>query len=191
MLRQDDIALAARIAEGDHEAENFLFSRFRERIDFLVKIRLTGKVPAEDRKDIVGDIHRAILVSLRKGLFKPETGKPLDAYIAGISSNIIGQYFRKLGKEVITEDIAVQYNIENPGNILSDIIDTERRERVRACLHRIKPKYLEILILRYYEEKSIDEIAGQLNLERRRVSERINYAFKLLLKECKKDKYFQ
>jgi hypothetical protein len=102
-----------------------LFSRFRESIEILVKIRLTGKVPAEDRKDIVGEIHRAILISLRKGLFKPEMGKPLDAYIAGISGNIIGQYFRRHKKEVITEDIATKYSIVNLGNILSDIINSD------------------------------------------------------------------
>ena len=58
-------------------------------------------------------------------------------------------------------------------------------------MKRLKQKYREILLLRIYEEKSIEEISEHLKIERRRVSERINYAFKLLLKECKKENYFQ
>lgn len=45
--------------------------------------------------------------------------------------------------------------------------------------------------MRVYDELSIDEISNHLGIEKRRVSERINYAFKLLLKELKKQKYFQ
>ena len=157
----------------------------------LVRVRSRGNIPNQDQQDIISEIQQAILLSLRKGGFNPEREKPLEAYIAGIAGNIIGQYFRKLKREKTTVDIDLQHHFENPGNILSDLIDNERRDRLRACLYRIKPKYMEVLILRFYENKTIDEIAKQLNVERRRVSERISYAFKLLLNECKKDNYFQ
>jgi RNA polymerase sigma-70 factor, ECF subfamily len=191
LFSEEDRTIPGRIAKGDTEAENHLFSRFNERIRFLVRIRLKTKVPREDQEDIVSEIQQAILISLRKGGFDPERGKPLEAYIAGIASNIVGQYFRKQKKEKATEDIDLLQNNENPGKALSDLIDKEQSEKLRIYLGRLKQKYKEVLLLRIYEDKSIDEIAQQLKLEKRRVSERINYAFKLLLKECKKENYFQ
>jgi RNA polymerase sigma factor (sigma-70 family) len=191
LLNEDDKAITARIVQGDTEAENYLFSCYKERINFLVRARLRGRASKEDHEDIISEIQQAMLISLRKGGFNPDIGKPLEAYIAGIAGNIIGQYFRKLKREKTKVDIDSYHNIENTQNTLSDIIDAERREKLRSCLKRLKKKYKEVLLLRIYEDKSIEEISEQLKLERRRVSERINYAFKLLLKECKKENYFQ
>jgi RNA polymerase sigma-70 factor, ECF subfamily len=199
VVNSEDKTLAIRIAQGDVDAENYLFVRFGDRIQLLVRNRLRGKVSEEDQKDIIGDIYIAVLVSLRKGGYNPELGNPLEAYIAGIVRNTVVQFFKDLKKtphpgipiDEVLNASSLQQNIETTGHILSDLIDKERRDRLRVCMQKLRPKYLEILILRFFENKSIEEMAQQLNLERRRVSERINYAFKLLMKECKKDKYFQ
>jgi RNA polymerase sigma-70 factor (ECF subfamily) len=191
VISPDDLLLVRRIADGDTEAENNLFLRLRDKISLLVRIRLRGKIPIEDYEDVVSEVYNAILVSLRKGGFKPELGYSIEAYIAGIAGNVAGQYFRKQKKIIAAEDIDRVQNLKSFENILSDMITEERNEKLRKYLRMLKPKYQEILLLRIYEERSIEEISNMLNLEKRRVSERINYAFKLLLKECKKDKYFQ
>jgi len=157
----------------------------------MVRIRLKKQISSEDQQDIISEIQHAILISLRKGSYKPDLGKPLEAYIAGIASNIIGQYFRKLSKEKTTADLDHLHNVADDGNNLSEIINEERKEKIRSYLKLLKPKYAEVLYMRFYENKSIEEISDNLGIEKRRVSERLNYAFKLLLKECKKDNYFQ
>lgn len=191
MEQQKSKIIAKRVAERDSEAENELFVHFEKRIRFIVRVRLKGKVSSEDQKDIISEIQTAVLVSLRKGGFDPERGKRLEAYIAGIASNIIGQYFRKIKK--VRETVSDGLDRINPRreNILSDMMTEERSEMLRKCLSRLKPKYREVLLLKLYESRSIAEIAQELKIEPRRVSERIHYAFKLLLKECKKENYFQ
>ena len=187
----DDIELASRIVKGDPEAENYLFSYYEERIRYLVRGRLRRTVSREDKEEIISKINQAILVSLRNNGYKPELNKPLEAYIAGIAGNVIAQYFRDIKKNIKTEDIDAHRNIANPVNASTEIAEEERKEQIERCLKRIKPKYAEVLLLRYYEDKSIEDIAEHLNIERRRVSERINYAIKLLLKKCSKEKFFQ
>ena len=191
LVNEDDKELTAKIAEGDTDAENYLFTRFKEKIEFLVRIRLKKKIPVEDQEDIVSEIIQAVLLSLRKGSFNAELGKPLEAYIAGIAGNIVGQYFRKVKKLNEEIDIDLIKNIPNDDNRLSALVKEERNKKLRGYLQKLKPKYKEVLLLRIYEDKSIDEISNLLNIEKRRVSERINYAFKLFLKECKRDNYFQ
>lgn len=187
----NDKTLITKIAEGDTEAENYLFTRYNEKIQFLVRIRLRKKIPLEDQEDIISEIQHAIILSLRKGSFNPDLGKPLEAYIAGIASNMVGQYFRKLKKTKEEVDIDLIENLPSDENHLSNLITEERNNKLRMYLQKLEPKYKEILLLRIYENKTIEEISILLNLEKRRVSERINYAFKLFLKECKRDNYFQ
>ncbi len=191
LIGEDDKTLTTKIAEGDTEAENYLFTRFKEKIQFLVRIRLRKKIPMEDQEDIISEIQQAIILSLRKGSFNPDLGKPLEAYIAGIASNVVGQYFRKLKKKKEEVNIDLIENLPSGENHLSNLITEERNNKLRKYLQKLEPKYKEILQLRIYENKTIEEISILLNLEKRRVSERINYAFKLFLKECKRDNYFQ
>ncbi len=163
----------------------------------MVRTRLKVKVSLEDQEDIVSEILHASLVSLRNKQYDPRnkqydpsSGKGLGAYIAGIAYKIIGQYFRSKDKEKKIKDSLPQDCYENQKNALNHIADKERDQKLRIYLSHLKPKYKQILLLRIYENRSIQEIADFLKLDRRRVSERIHYAFKLLIKECKKENYF-
>lgn len=191
MAFPEDKIITERISRGDPHAENELFLHYRARIEFLVRIRLRGKVSLDDQKDMISEIQTAMLVSLRRGGFDPSRGKSLDAYIAGIASNIIGQHFRRLKKEkTVTSDTLDEISL-NPGSALSEMMTRERTEKLKRCLSRLKPRYKKVLLLRIYEKKSIPEIGKELKIAPRRVSERIHYALKLMFKECQKENYFQ
>lgn len=186
-----DAVLAMKIARGDLQAEKELFTNFGEQIKLMVWARLKRKVALAEKEDLVSEVQEAVLLSLRKGGYDPNTGKPLAAYIAGIASHAVGQYFRRQKKESVVESgVSVEHH-PDPQNILSDLLDAERDRILRKCLQRLPAKYKEVLLLRIYEQYSIEEISQQLGLERRRVSERIHYAFQLLAKECRKENYFQ
>lgn len=184
-------SLIDKIVSGDIDAENYLFLHFKERIEFLVRARLRNKVSSDDQKDILSEARQAILLSLRKGGFDPSKGKPLEAYIAGIVSNVVAMHFRNLKKENPAEDIDRYHSLKDFNNPLSEILDSEKKEKLTKALNKLDEKYRNVLIMRVYEEFSIEEISNQTGIEKRRVSERINYALKLLLKELKKQKYFQ
>lgn len=187
----DEKSLIEKIVTGDTDAENRLFLHFKERIEFLVRARLRNKVSSDDQKDIISEAKQAILLSLRKGGFDPAKEKPLEAYIAGIVSNVVAMYFRNLPKTNSTEDIDKHHKLESFTNPLIEILDYEKKEIVKSALSSLDEKYKEVLLLRIYEDQSIDEISKSIGIEKRRVSERINYALKLLLKELKKKNYFQ
>jgi RNA polymerase sigma-70 factor (ECF subfamily) len=187
----DEKSLIEKIVSGDTDAENRLFLHFKERIELLVRVRLRNRVSSDDQADIISEARQAILLSLRKGGFDPTKEKPLEAYIAGIVSNVVAMYFRNLSKEKPTADIDSYHSLESPENPLKEIIDSEKKEKLKAALSKLDDKYQEVLLLRIYDELSIEEIANKIGIEKRRVSERINYALKLILKELKKQNYFQ
>ena len=187
----DEKSLIDQIVSGDTDAENHFFLHFKERIEFLVRARLRNKVSSYDQQDILSEAKQAILLSLRKNGFDPTKEKPLEAYIAGIVSNVVAMYFRNLSKEKPKADIDSYHSIESPDNPLKEIITSEKKKKLSAALCRLDKKYQQVLLMRVYDELSIEEISNHLNIEKRRVSERINYAIKLLLKELKKQNYFQ
>lgn len=184
-------SLIDKILSGDSDAENLLFLHFKERIEFLVRARLREKISLDDKKDVISEARQAILLSLRKGGFDPSKGKPLEAYIAGIVSNVVAMYFRNLKKDNHAEDINKYHSLKDFSNPLSEILDSEKKEKLTKALNKLDEKYRSVLIMRIYDEFSIEEISNQIGIEKRRVSERINYALKLLFKELKKQKYFQ
>jgi len=190
MVEPQDVALAESIANGDSRAETDFFVRFGEPIKSMIRARLKRKAPAEDREDLMSEIQQAALLSLRRGGYDPATAKSLGAYIAGIAGHVVGQYFRRKKKDTLVGAGLLLEAQADPPDKLSELLDEERHETLRRCLGRLKPQYKEVLLLRIYEQRSIEEITQQLNLDRRRVSERIHYAFKLLLKECQKEPYF-
>lgn len=185
----DRMELSRRIAEGDLEAEQDLFARFTEQIRFKVRIRLKGRASREDQEDLVCDIQEGLLLSLRKGGYKAESGKTIEAYAAGVTANYIGQYFRKKKKQPAFISDEEGYDLIFDDS-LDSLINEERKFKIRHCLDKLKPKYREVLHLRIYEGQTIEEIAEKLNIERRKVSECIHYAFKLFFKEAQKDDYF-
>lgn len=187
----DEKPLIEKIVSGDTDAENRLFLHFKERIEFLVRARLRNKVSFDDQQDILSEAKQAILLSLRKGGFDSSKGKPLEAYIAGIVSNVVALYFRNLAKTKSTDDIDNHHKLESFTNPLIEILDYEKKKIIRSALSSLEEKYKEVILLRIYEENSIEEISSKIGIEKRRVSERINYALKLLLKELKKKNYFQ
>lgn len=182
-----DAELAAKIAEGDRQAESELFYRYDSQIKYMAQIRLRTNVPSHDLEDIIAEIRQAVLVSLRKGGYDPEQGKTLGAYIAGIAYKVVCQYFRKQEKEQAVQLGLPEGLPQNSPSSLDDMITGERSRKLRRILGRLHPKYEEVLVLRFYEQLGIAEIAAHLNMDPRRVSERLNYAIKKLTELCKGD----
>ena len=187
MIEQKEIDLVKKIQSGNSDAENELFSRFDVRI--ARKVRYSLGAANADWEDIVSEIQLALLDSLRKGKFDLNKSTSLGCYVYGITMNKVRDYFKLQKRQ------GVMTTNPPPENELSaeqeyEFENREMRDMLRTLLGKLKLKYKEVLYLRYYEEFSINQISQQIKLPPRRVSERINYALKLLRKECEKEKYF-
>jgi len=187
MKKEQELLIIKQIQNGNNKAENDLFLHFDERIKR--KVRFTIGTTNEDWEDIVSEVKIALLHSIRDGKFDFERGVSLGSYVYGITMNKIRDYFKHKKDHVYLSDtrsdsIHLSINDEN------FIEQKEMKKIIRHFLARLKLKYKEVLYLRYYEELSISQISQKIDLPPRRVSERINYAIKLLRKECIKEKIF-
>lgn len=175
--------LSELIRHGDHEAENDFFSHYGEKIDAIISTRLGVNNP--DWEDVCSEIKTAILIKLREGMYDPEKGN-LSSYIHGIALNKLKDYYKSQKKKKDHLQILNPEEIQEPANEKTDMEKEELRIILQNVLGSLKDKYKKVIYLRYYQELTIPEIADQLQIESRRVSERINYANKLIRKQCKK-----
>lgn len=153
-----------------------IIAKYKPIISFRVKKSIGAQTP--DWEDIVNEIILNVIEKLRSGKFRGDSS--LGTFIYTIASRRIIDHIRQKNK-------ILKYAPEpNPYPSPHEHVENkERAESIAKILDKLKPKYKEILYLYYYKELSRVEVARLLNISPRRVSERVNYAQKLLKKNIK------
>ena len=150
-----------------------IIAKYRPIISFKVKKSIGAHTP--EWEDVVNEVLLNVIEKLEKSEFRGESS--IGTFINTITSRRIIDYIRRKSK--------VLKHAPEPNPFSSphqDVEEEERAEHMAGLLEQLKPKYKEILYLYYYKDLSRDEVAQHLNITPRRVSERVNYAQKLLRK---------
>ena len=153
-----------------------IVAKYRPVVSFRVKKSIGVKTP--DWEDVVNEIMINVVEKLKKGEFRGDSS--IGTFIYTITSRRIIDFIRKKSK--------ILKHAPEPNPYVSPQEHVENRERaqwIADSIEKLKPKYKEVLYLYYYQELSREEVAKKLNISPRRVSERVNYAQKLLRKVMK------
>jgi RNA polymerase sigma factor (sigma-70 family) len=151
-------------------------AKYRPVVSFKVKKSLGTQTP--DWEDVVNEVITQVIEKVKQGEFRGESS--IGTFIYTITSRRIVDHIRQKTK--------VLRGIPEPAVLPDPCDDAESRERARIladAIRKLKPKFKEVLDLYYYKELSRDEVAQRLGISPRRVSERLNYAQKLLRKVIK------
>ena len=177
-MSSDLKSLIERIRGGDADAERELLDKYYviDRVRMMISRKLIAS--DEDKSDLLIEISSAFIISLREGMYDPGRGN-LGSYLWGITSNRIGKFLRRKERrrimtEMVSEPVSAHCN--------SDVIleKAEQQKRLKRLIGRLDAKYQKVILLRYYEELAIPEIAEQLEIGERQVYNRIHYALRLL-----------
>lgn len=154
-----------------------IVAKYRPVVSFRVRRSLGSSTP--DWEDVVNNIIVNVIEKLQKGEFRGDSS--IGTFIYTITSRRIIDHIRQKSK--------VLKHAPEPNPFLAPYEEIENKERAEVltkAIEKLKPKYKEVLHLYYYKELSRGEVAQRLSITPRRVSERINYAQKLLSKIIKK-----
>lgn len=150
-----------------------IIAKYRPIITFKVKKSLGSGTP--DWEDVVNEILTNVVEKLKKGDFRGDSS--VGTFIYTITSRRIIDFIRRKSK--------VLKHAPEPDPFSSPVTLIENRQKAEMlanAISKLKPKYREVLYLYYYKELSREEVASLLGITARRVSERANYAQKLLKK---------
>ncbi len=166
--------LILRCQIGDKDALAGLIKRYQAPLRYFIS-RLSAN--PETAEDIFQDTWLTVIRRIH-------TLKKIDAFstwLYRIARNKVYQQFRRKKKlSKLDENIAVPNNTEN------DVFSTEDAAKIHRCLKELLPEYREVLMLRFLEQMSYEQISQVINCRLGTVKSRIHYAKLALKKEMEK-----
>ncbi len=166
--------LILRCQIGDKDALAGLIERYQAPLRYFIS-RLSAN--PEMAEDIFQDTWLTVIRRIH-------TLKKIDAFstwLYRIARNKVYQQFRRKRKLFeLNENIAVPDDTEN------DVFSTEDAAKIHRCLKELLPEYKEVLMLRFLEQMSYEQISQVINCRLGTVKSRIHYAKLALKKEMEK-----
>jgi RNA polymerase sigma-70 factor (ECF subfamily) len=166
--------LILRCQIGDKDALAELIERYEAPLRYFIS-RLSAN--AETAEDIFQDTWLTVIRRIHS-LKKTEA---FSTWLYRIARNKVYQQFRR--KKKLSE---LDQNIAVPNNTENDVFSSEDAAKVHRCLKELLPEYREVMMLRFLEQMSYEQISQVINCRVGTVKSRIHYAKLALKKEMEK-----
>lgn len=164
-----DEVLVVRCQLGDERAFERLVAQYDRKLRYYVR-RLVR--PQEGEDDVLQSIWLAVWSQLPR-LRRPEAFR---AWLYRIARNIAYQSVRRPATAPLEEDFPAPTEPEEQ-------FSPEEAAEVHAALDRLSPAHKEVLVLRFLEDMSYEEIVDVVGCSLGTVRSRIHYAKRSLRKE--------
>ncbi len=153
MVEPSDDEAIVRAARGDGEAFSVLYQRYVRRIYNYIYYRTGNQHDAEDLTE------RVFFRALNNIQNYRNRGLPFSAWLYRIAHNLVANWYRdtKRRKEVPLEDHA--YTISRGDLPESELVKLQEIEQLMAALRRLPNERQNLLILKFVERLSNEEIA--------------------------------
>ena len=181
--------LVARAQTGDETALAELIERYHARVRYFVTKMLggaggggAGGGDANHRRGraSVADVLQDVWLDVVRGLPGLRDAQTFPAWVYRVARDRVWQELRRSGVRAI-ETIAD----EAIGNIAADDSDDPTFDAadvalVHACLDELSPPHREVLVLRFLQELSYDQVAAVARCDVGTVRSRLHYAKRAL-----------
>jgi len=183
--RKRDSLLVQNALAGDQKAYSELMSMYWNSIEKSLSLKLVSK---EDIEDLT-------IATFSKAFDKLDSYDDSFAFttwIQTIASNALIDFFRKKDQKTISIDKQKEDEDTNNIDVVDNSLDPEthlirkqKSKHITGMVHRLKPHYRELIILRYLDEMSYAEISKKLNMPLGSVKAKLFRARDLLMQILK------
>jgi len=169
--------------ENNKEFFAFLIDRYEAKIKAYIN-RITN--PAD--KEELNDMTQQVFIKVYTSLNSFETDKKFSSWIYRIAHNLAVNWLKaKKANISIDENEILANTLANDIDLKKEFLNKELKETVTNAINELPEKFKEPFILKYFEEKSYDEISEILRKPKNTIGTMINRAKKQLKKELKKN----
>jgi RNA polymerase sigma-70 factor (ECF subfamily) len=168
--------LVVRCQAGDESAFAELMGHYQQRLRYYLRKMLLGVGEAEDvLQEVWFDVFRSIARlanpdAFRAWLYRIARGRAIKAFR---KKKLSFQPLENLAFHELADD--------------HEVFETDDVEHVHAALDLLPATQREVLVLRYIEDMSYEEIAGIVDCQVGTVRSRLHYAKRALRNELKKE----
>lgn len=153
-MLSEERTILQKVCKGDIEAFEKLYDFYVSNLFRFVFLKISNKEIAEE---IVSDVFIKFWQYIQTTTVKQKTAKPI---LYKIARNLIIDFYRK--KELATEGFTPEMldQIEDTQvDFLKTMINAEEVAEVMQILGELKDEYQEVILLRFVEDLTIEEIA--------------------------------
>lgn len=171
---ENDIEISSRIAEGDNQA----FEKFVDKYDSFIKSMLKRRLSSypELIEECTNDVYTAVWKNIK---YYDSTRNSLKNWIAGVVRFKVADCLRIIYKEAEN----LKHNSENFGVEDMSYIDKELeniensvKEELNVILSSLNDIEKAIVIKRYIEEYTIDELVSEMEMTKKELYNKLFYA---------------
>ena len=143
-----------RAIKGEAEAFGLLYDKYQPQIYRFIYLKVGQREEAEDLT------HQVFLKSWQSIAEYRFQGFPFSSWLYSIARHQIIDYYRTRKSEIALESVT-EFKVENPApKIIDNNLDIER---VKRALQQLKTEQQDVIILRFIEDLSLQEVASILN----------------------------
>lgn len=154
MMNPDiDFELVHKFVAGDESAFNDIVKKYQKRIYWHARQMLGDHLDADE-------VTQEVLIVLFKKLNTFNFKSSLFTWIYKIVTTRSLNYIkRKNIKRYLTFDSTDENDIQEKRDIVDDIVNKEKLERIKKVLETIPPKQRQVFVLRNFDQLSYEEIS--------------------------------
>lgn len=161
----NDFNLVVRAKDGDQKAYAELMQRYKDSIFFMVLKMVNNK---DDAMDLTVETFGKAFENIER--YKPDFA--FSTWLFRIATNASIDFIRKKRLNVVSIDSVVDdEGDDRPLQIKSESLNPEetsikkqQNEQLKILVEKLPSRYKTLIVLRYYEELSYEEIAQELDI---------------------------
>ena len=150
-VTESDERVLIEAAQNDPGRFAELYERNFHRVYAYIACRIHDR---SERQDLTAHVFQQALANIGKFKWR---GAPFVTWLYRIASNAIADQTRKKSREVTEVELTTNTSVD------SDLEQIERRARLFSAVETLPEDQRRVIVLRFGEEKSIREIAAELN----------------------------
>jgi RNA polymerase sigma-70 factor, ECF subfamily len=153
MITDNDFEYVQKFISGDESAFNILAKKYQKRIYWHARQMLNDHLDADE---VTQEVLIVMYNKIRSFNFKSS----LYTWIYKIvTTRSLNQIKRRRLKKIFSFEDADEKELSTKNDIVEDILNREKLEKVNKVLEKIPPKQRQVFVLRNFDGLSYEEIA--------------------------------
>lgn len=168
------------LVRNDPEALSYIIDRYKGKLERYISRRTC--VSNHDKEDILQDV----FIKIYRNINEYDNSLVFSSWIYRVTHNYMIDWYRKNKKHISIslddEESKLIHILEDENSKINNQIlqDEEDLNLIKKNMQKLSEDYQEILILKFFEDKTYEEISDILKISTNSVGVKINRAKKLL-----------
>jgi len=172
--------IAKLVETDDNEARRALFEAYYRRTFAVTYNILRNRESAED-------ITQDAFIKAFNRIHQLKDSSKFGAWLAVIASNLARNHLKREKKVVYRDQLPEDYSQTEKNDTESEALRTLEVEQVRRAIRNLSADHYQVIVLQFYHDLKVDEIADLLKISPGTVKSRLFRARQKLAMELERD----